>query len=123
MRLNITIEAEGNFARWQLEVGQGMHTDEGGNITLPGSFKCEENKVASLINTIYSGINAPLSNPRQYFLERTILSTLNTEVDCLNARCSRSSLGKLKYSTVQIQFPLLSKVVKRISCSTILWST
>jgi hypothetical protein len=63
-----------------------MHTDEAGNITLPDSFKCEENKVASLISTIYPGISTPnLPNPEQYFSERTILSTLNTEVDCLNA--------------------------------------
>jgi len=86
MQLNTTIEAKGNFARWQLEVGQGMHTDEGGNITLPGNFKCEENKVASLINTIYPGIGTPnLGNLGQYFSEHTILSTLNTEVDSLNA--------------------------------------
>jgi hypothetical protein len=86
MRLNIAIEVEANFARWQLEVGQGMHTDEEGNITLPGNFKCEENKVASLINTIYPGIGTPhLPNPEQYFSERTILSTLNAEVDALNA--------------------------------------
>jgi ATP-dependent DNA helicase PIF1 len=63
-----------------------MHTDEGGNITLLDSFKCQENTVGSLISTIYPSISNPnLSNPGQYFLESTILSTLNTEVDCLNA--------------------------------------
>jgi PIF1-like helicase len=86
MRLNTIIEAECNFARWQLEVGQGMHTDEGGNITLPDSFKCEENTVGSLISTIYPSISNPnLPNPEKYFSECTILSTLNTKVDCLNA--------------------------------------
>ena len=63
-----------------------MHTDEGGEITLPGNFKCEDNKVDSLINTVYPGINTPnLPNSEQYFSECTILSTLNAEVDCLNA--------------------------------------
>ena len=87
MRLNTTIEAEANFARWQLEVGQGNHTDEEGNIILPGNFKCEENTIDSLISTIYPGISTPnLSYPEQYFSERTILSCLNAEVDSLNAK-------------------------------------
>jgi hypothetical protein len=63
-----------------------MHTDKGGNIILPGSFKYEENKVDSLINTIYPGISTPLSNSGQYFSEHTILFTLNAEVDDLNAK-------------------------------------
>jgi hypothetical protein len=97
MRLNTIIEAECNFARWQLEVGQGMHTDEGGNITLPDSFKCEENKVASLISTIYPGISTPnLSNPEKYFSEHTILSSLNTEVDCLNAEVLSKFSGEVQ---------------------------
>jgi len=67
-----------------------MHTNEGGNITLPGNFKCEENKVVSLINTTYLGISTSnLSNPRQYFLECTILFTLNIKVNCLNAKMLR----------------------------------
>ena len=87
MHLNTTIEAEANFARWQLEVGQGNHTDEEGNIILPGNFKCEENTIDSLISTIYPGISTPnLSYPEQYFSERTILSCLNAEVDSLNAK-------------------------------------
>jgi len=44
MRLNTTIEAERNFARWQLEVGQGMHTDEEAHHPAR-HFKCEENKL------------------------------------------------------------------------------
>ena len=72
-----------------------MHTNEGGDIILLGNFKCEENKVASLINTIYPGISTPnLPNPEQYFSERTILSTLNTEVDCLNAEVLRKFSGE-----------------------------
>jgi len=38
MWLNIEIEAERDFARWQLEVGQGMHTDDNCNISLPSQF-------------------------------------------------------------------------------------
>ena len=94
MWLNTIIAAEGNFARWQLEVGQGRHTDEEGNISLPGNFKCAENIVASLIDTIYPGIGTPnLPNPEQYFSECTILSCLNTEVDSLNAQVLRRFPG------------------------------
>jgi hypothetical protein len=83
MRLNTNIEAEQNFAKWQLEVGQGKHTDEGGNICLPNHFKCEENTVASLIDCIYPNIET--SNlPREYFSERTILSSKNEDVDNIN---------------------------------------
>ncbi|KAI9457122.1 hypothetical protein BJY52DRAFT_1106084, partial [Lactarius psammicola] len=42
-----------------------------------------ENTIASLIDTIYPGISTGnLSN--QYFSERTVLSTLNADVDSLN---------------------------------------
>jgi len=57
MRLNTGIEAERNFATWQLELGMGGHTDESDNITLPDHFKCTENTVQSLISTIYPGIH------------------------------------------------------------------
>ena len=83
MHLNIDIEAEQNFAKWQLEVGHGQHTDEECNISLPEHFKCRENTVASLIDSIYPGIYTP-NHSNQYFSERTILSCKNTEVDSLN---------------------------------------
>ena len=100
MRLNTNIVAEANFAKWQLEVGQGKHTNDEGDITLPGNFKCEENDIDSLIATIYPGISTPdFPHPEQYFSERTILSTLNTEVDILNAKV----LGKFS-GDVQVFF-------------------
>ena len=83
MQLNTNIEAERNFAKWQLEVGQGKHTDEGDNISLPDHFKCRENTVASLIDTFYPEISTP-NLPNQYFSECTVLSTLNADVDSLN---------------------------------------
>jgi hypothetical protein len=85
MRLNTHIPAEAEFARWQLEVGQGKHTDAQSNISLPAHFKCRENAVASLIDSIYPGINTP-NHPSQYFAERTILSSLNSDVDSLNSK-------------------------------------
>jgi hypothetical protein len=58
MRLNTEIAAEREFAKWQLEVGQGKHTSsEGSIISLPDHMKCRENTVDCLIDTIYPGIS------------------------------------------------------------------
>jgi hypothetical protein len=83
MRLNTTLEAERKFAEWQLEVGQGKHTDDNGNVSLPDHMKCQENTVDSLIDTIYPGITT-VNHPPDYFSERTVLSGLNVDVDSLN---------------------------------------
>jgi len=56
MWLNTLEEAERNFAKWQLDIGYGKHTDETGTTTLPDHFKCPENAIASLISAIYPGI-------------------------------------------------------------------
>ena len=84
MRLDTQIEEEANFARWQLEVGHGQHTDEPSlSITLPEHFHCPENSVDSLINSIYPDIHLP-NHPNQYFSESIILSSLNKKVNELN---------------------------------------
>jgi PIF1-like helicase len=84
MRLNTAVLAEQAFAKWQLEVGKGGHTDESGSIELPNHFKCPENTVASLIDTIYPGISDHAQQLDQYFSERVILSSKNDDVDDLN---------------------------------------
>src|SRR6266446_6364904 len=54
-----------------------------GDITVPDHFRCRENTVASLIDTIYPNIQTP--NPAdQYFSERIILSSKNEDVNALN---------------------------------------
>ena len=83
MRLNTNVEAEANFAKWQLEVGQGKHTDDSCNISLPNHFCCAENTVDSLIDTIYPNIHMP-GHSDQYFSERIILSSMNNKVNELN---------------------------------------
>jgi hypothetical protein len=83
MRLNTHVEEEANFARWQLEVGHGQHTDDSFNITLPDHFHCAENTVDSLIDTIYPDIHIP-GHSDQYFSERIILSSMNKKVNQLN---------------------------------------
>jgi hypothetical protein len=56
MRLDTNNPEEANFAKWQLEVGYGQHTDNEGNITLPPHFHCPQNTLDSLVNIIYPGV-------------------------------------------------------------------
>jgi len=110
MRLNTTLEPERKFAEWQLEVGQGKHTDENGNISLLDHMKCQENTVDSLIDTIYPGITTVNHSP-DYFSEHTVLSGLNVDVDSLNKSLFlQSFLGRLGCFTVLTSFLPLSKV-------------
>src|SRR6267154_665451 len=96
MHLNTHIEEEANFARWQLEVGHGGHTDDSCNISLPDQFCCIENTVDSLIDTIYPGIHIP-NHSNQYFSERIILSCMNKKVNELNEiNCGTLPLAKLE---------------------------
>jgi hypothetical protein len=84
MRLNTNDAQEREFAKWQLEVGKGGHTDEGSNINFPDHFKCPENTISSLTDTIYPGINDPLQHSDEYFSQRVILACRNDDVDDLN---------------------------------------
>ena len=76
-----------------MEVGHDKHTDETGCITLPNHFRCPENTVASLIDTIYSGINQ-IPTPDAYFAEHTILTSHNDDVDDINEEMLKLFPGK-----------------------------
>ena len=93
MQLNTAIEVEANFSKWQLEVGEGKHTDNECVISLPDHFKCRENTMDSLIETVYPGIRTG-NHPSGYFAERTILSGLNSEVDSMNKELLRQFPGE-----------------------------
>lgn len=82
MRLNTNNEEEKAFATWQLEMGRGRHTDPSDFITLQDRFRCAENTVKSLIDTIYPDIHH--HHPDQYYAERTILCSRNDDVDDVN---------------------------------------
>ena len=96
MRLNTQVEAERNFAKWQLEIGHGKHTDETGNIKLPDHFKCTENTVESLISNIYPGVNDLPHPPDHYFAQRTILTSRNDDVDDINEKMLSEFPGQEK---------------------------
>src|SRR5271168_1254602 len=53
-------------------------------ITLPNHFKCLENTLNSLIETIYPGITQLPLPSDEYFANRTILTSQNTDVDEIN---------------------------------------
>ena len=83
IHLNTHIEEKANFARWQLQVGHGEHTDDSFNIPIPDQFHCAENSIDSLIDTLYPGIHLS-GHPDQYFSEHIILSSMNSKVNALN---------------------------------------
>jgi len=77
-------QSEHEFAEWQLHIGQGNHIDNNANIILPDHFKCVENTLECLIETIYPGI-ANFPHPSdQYFSEHTLLSAHNEDIHAIN---------------------------------------
>jgi len=75
-----------DFAKWLLDVGSGRATDDTLCVKLPEAMVLQQNSLECLINTIYPGLSEIPANHRQdkFFMERTILSARNEEVDELN---------------------------------------
>jgi hypothetical protein len=96
MRLNVDDAQERDFAQWQIDIGHGRHTNESDDVSLPESFKCAENTVQSLIDTIYPGIDLLPHPEDHYFSERTILSSRNDDVDDLNHAILNRFPGEVK---------------------------
>ena len=82
MRLDRTPESEA-FAKWLLDVGSGKNVDNDGKISLPEHMQCGAD-VDSLVQSTYPGVHIP-NQPDQYYLDRTILSGTNDDVDKINA--------------------------------------
>jgi hypothetical protein len=78
-------QSEREFAEWQLSVGQGDHTDDNANITLPDHFRCAENTLESLIETIYPNISNFPHPSDQYFSDHILLSARNEDVHAINS--------------------------------------
>ena len=79
-----------DFATWLLDVGCGKGLPADNSIILPQSFQCGEN-VGDLIQEIYPSIEH--SQTTQYFLERSILSCRNEDVDDINERILQTFPG------------------------------
>lgn len=87
MRLNDATEEERQFAQWLLDVGHGRRnvTNADTTITLPQNMRCGDN-TEHLINAVYPGIGVldTSDNNDEYFLERTILTGRNDDMEEMN---------------------------------------
>jgi hypothetical protein len=91
MRLDTTPENIAHAA-WLLDIGAGRTVDEGETIEIPQQMLCHNNTIESLISSIYPGIEQG-NHPDQYFLDRTILSCTNDNVDGINSMLLTSLPG------------------------------
>jgi hypothetical protein len=82
-RLERTPENVAHAARL-LEIGAGTTVDAGDTIEIPQHMVCHENTLEALIDATYPGIEQP-NHPDQYYLDRTILSCTNDNVDVINS--------------------------------------
>jgi hypothetical protein len=80
MRLDRTPESDAH-ATWLLDIGAGKDLDANETVEIPPQMRCED--MDALVTSIYPDINLP-RRPDQYFLDRTILSARNDEVDDIN---------------------------------------
>ena len=96
MRLMQANQEETDFAKWQIEVGHGKHTDNDNNIEIPPQFQLPDNSVEALINHIYPGIRDLPHPPDAYFSDCSILSARNDDVDDLNGRVITDFPGQEK---------------------------
>jgi hypothetical protein len=84
MRLDRTPESD-EHAKWLLDIGAGRNYVEGTErVEIPEDMCCENNTVESLIEATYPGIGQGHKED-QYFLDRTLLSCKNDDVDDFNA--------------------------------------
>jgi hypothetical protein len=91
MRLNTTPENI-THAAWLLDIGAGRTVDKGETIEIPQQMLCHDNTMESLISSIYPGIEQG-NHPDQCFLDRTILSCTNDNVDGINSMLLTSLSG------------------------------
>ena len=83
MRLDRTPENMAHAA-WLLDIGAGRTVDEAETIEIPQHMLCHDNTMESLITAIYPDIQQG-NHPDQYFLDRSILSCTNDNVDVINS--------------------------------------
>jgi len=97
-------QEEKDFAKWLLDVGNGRNIDPAQNIKLPDSMKLPQNTVDCLLNTLYPGISTLPADQQhdQYFLECTILSAHNDDVDQINQMLLDKMPVRQLFFTVQI---------------------
>ena len=93
MRLDRTPESD-EHAKWLLDIGAGRNYVEGTEcVEIPEDMCCTDNTVDSLIDSTYPGIGEGVKEDR-YFLDRTLLSCKNDDVDDFNAQILEKFTGE-----------------------------
>lgn len=90
------------FAAWLLDIGAGRGLAADSAVSLPDHMRCPENTPQSLIDSLYSDLLNPDRQdplPDSYFLDRTILSAKNADVDNINTSILESLPGEKKIFT------------------------
>ena len=67
-----------------MDIGTGTTVDAADTLQIPQHMLCHNNSIQSLITATYPGIHHP-NQPDQYYLDRTILSCTNDNVDDINS--------------------------------------
>jgi hypothetical protein len=75
-----------------LDIGAGRMVNAGDTIKIPQHMLCQENTMESLINATYPEIEQD-NQQDQYYLDRTILSCTNDNVDSINTLLLNSFPG------------------------------
>ena len=96
--LENSTQEEKDFAQWLLDVGHGWRINAEEHYSLPGHMKCGKS-VDSLLDAVYLGITVlyPKENNDDYFLEHTILTAQNDDVEKLNESVLNRFRGLEKY--------------------------
>lgn len=83
LKQNMRAQGDPDFAQWLLDVGHGRLTAANGTFKFPAEMRVGPD-VKDLIKEIYPGLDSLPHPPDQYFLDRSILSARNDDVDSLN---------------------------------------
>jgi len=84
------------FAEWLLQIGAGIGMSAENEVTLP-EYMCCGNDMHLLIDALYGELLDPTRDhalPNDYFLDRTILSAKNVEVNEINSTVLASFTGE-----------------------------
>jgi PIF1-like helicase/Helicase len=85
------------FANYLLQLGTGQDLNAECQVELPAYVRCPNNTVQGLIDALYHEILNPAHVeplPDHYFLDRTILSAKNVDVDEINSTVSSAFPGE-----------------------------
>lgn len=94
MRLDIAPE-DVIFAKWLLEVGEGLHTTEDTTIELPAHMCCGDS-LEALLTAIYPDLPRHGSSGDDFFSERAILTSRNADVLEINEHLLRQFPGEIQ---------------------------